>query len=134
MRRRAATPLGFKRNPTTLPRVASPTDSQVYRHLYRATKRLRPWKNRDENLARAAALPPRLTNLNGHAILAPSEPSGGTWFGVNDTGATLALINWYSITSRVAGQTVSRGEVVKLALPFDQPLTPSRADARRSVQ
>jgi hypothetical protein len=77
--------------------------------------------NRDEKLTRAAGLPPRLTHLNGRAILAPSEPGGGTWIGVNDTGATLALINWYSITSRVTGPTVSRGEVVKLALPSDSP-------------
>jgi len=77
--------------------------------------------NRDEKLSRAAGLPPRLTHPNRPATLAPSEPSGGTWIGVNDTGATLALINWYSITSRVAGQTVSRGEVVKLALSSDSP-------------
>ncbi len=77
--------------------------------------------NRDEKLTRAAGLPPCLTHFNGRAILAPSEPSGGTWIGVNETGATLALINWYSITSRVAGQTVSRGEVVRLALPSDSP-------------
>jgi hypothetical protein len=77
--------------------------------------------NRDEKLTRAAGLPPRRTHLGGRAILAPSEPGGGTWIGVNDTGATLALINWYSITSRVAGQAVSRGEVVKLALPSDSP-------------
>jgi hypothetical protein len=76
--------------------------------------------NRDEKLSRAAGLPPRLTHLNGRAILAPSELSGGTWIGVNDTGATLALINWYSIATRVAGPaTVSRGEVVRLALPSD---------------
>jgi hypothetical protein len=78
--------------------------------------------NRDEKLTRAAGLPPRLTHLNGRTIMAPSEPSGGTWIGVNDTGAALALINWYSIISRVAGQTVSRGEVVKLALPSDSPV------------
>jgi len=77
--------------------------------------------NRDEKLTRVAGLPPRLTHLNGRAILAPSEPGGGTWIGVNDTGATLALINWYSITARVAGQSVSRGEVVKLALTSDSP-------------
>ena len=77
--------------------------------------------NRDEKLTRAAGLPPRLTHLKRRAILAPSEPGGGTWMGVNDTGATLALINWYSITVRVAGQTVSRGEVAKLALPSDSP-------------
>ncbi|HXJ57243.1 MAG TPA: NRDE family protein [Verrucomicrobiae bacterium] len=78
--------------------------------------------NRDEKLTRAAGLPPCLTHLNGRAILAPSERGGGTWIGVNDTGATLALINWYSITSRVGGQAVSRGEVVKLALPSDSSL------------
>jgi hypothetical protein len=77
--------------------------------------------NRDEMLTRAAGLPPRLTHLNGRAILAPSEPSGGTWIGVNDTGVTLALINWYSITSHVTGQATSRGEVVKLALSSDSP-------------
>jgi len=77
--------------------------------------------NRDEKLSRAVGLRPRLTHLNGRAILAPSEPGGGTWIGVNDTGATLALINWYSIASRVAGQAVSRGEVAKLALPSSSP-------------
>lgn len=75
--------------------------------------------NRDEKLTRAPGLPPRLTRLNGRAILAPSEPGGGTWIGVNDSGAALALINWYSITARVAGQAVSRGEVAKLALSSD---------------
>jgi hypothetical protein len=78
--------------------------------------------NRDEKITRAAGLPPRLTHLNGRAILAPSEPSGGTWIGVNDSGATFALINWYSVTARVAGQKVSRGQVVKLALPSDSPV------------
>lgn len=77
--------------------------------------------NRDERRARVAGLPPRLTRLNGHSILAPSEPSGGTWMGVNDTGATLALINWYAMATRVAGQAASRGEVVKRALPSDSP-------------
>jgi hypothetical protein len=31
---------------------------------------------------------------------------------VNDHGATLAIINWYSITARVGGKAVSRGEVI----------------------
>src|SRR6185503_6112149 len=77
--------------------------------------------NRDEKLTRVAGLLPRLTHLNGRAILAPSEPGGGTWIGVNDSGATLALINWYSVTARGAGQALSRGEIVKLALPSDSP-------------
>lgn len=72
--------------------------------------------NRDEKLTRVIGLPPRLTRIHGRAILAPSEPGGGTWIGVNDTGAAFALINWYSITTRVAGQSLSRGDVVKRSL------------------
>lgn len=75
--------------------------------------------NRDEKLTRVPALPPARHRLGGREALFPSEPGGGTWIGVNDSGATFALINWYSVTARVAGQTVSRGEVVKLALPFN---------------
>jgi len=72
--------------------------------------------NRDEKLARVAALPPSRIRLSGRTFLCPSEPDGGTWIGVNDAGATLALINWYSAPKRAAGRPVSRGEVVKLAL------------------
>jgi len=72
--------------------------------------------NRDEKLARVTALPPARHRLGSGDVLFPSEPNGGTWIGVNDTGTAFALINWYSITSRVAGRAVSRGEVVKLAL------------------
>lgn len=68
--------------------------------------------NRDEKLARVAGLPPKLREVNGWAVLSPSEPDGGTWIALNDSGATLALINWYSITARVKGETVSRGRVV----------------------
>lgn len=72
--------------------------------------------NRDEKLTRVAGLPPRLTHIKERAILSPCEPNGGTWIGVNDTGMTLALINWYSITNRVTGNVLSRGEVVKSSL------------------
>ena len=75
--------------------------------------------NRDEKLTRVSGLPPARQRLGSRDVLFPSEPNGGTWIGVNDTGATLALINWYSITARVAGQTISRGEVVKCALRSD---------------
>ena len=75
--------------------------------------------NRDEKLTRVAGLPPVRQRLGSRDVLFPSEPNGGTWIGVNDTGATLALINWYSITARVAAETMSRGEVVKCALPSD---------------
>src|SRR5207249_9765924 len=68
--------------------------------------------NRDEKLTRPTGLPPKKKMLNGSAVISPSEPGGGTWIAVNDHGATLALINWYSITARVGGNAVSRGEVV----------------------
>src|SRR5262245_37882713 len=75
--------------------------------------------NRDEKLTRPPALPPQRHRLARRETLFPSEPGGGTWIGVNDGGASLALINWYSVAARVVGQTTSRGEIVKLALPFD---------------
>ncbi len=68
--------------------------------------------NRDEKLTRPGGLPPKKKKVNGRAVISPSEPGGGTWIAVNDHGATLALINWYSITARVGGKAVSRGEVV----------------------
>ena len=68
--------------------------------------------NRDEKLTRLAGLPPKVKKVNGRAVISPSEPGGGTWIAVNDHGATLALINWYSITAQVGGKAVSRGEVV----------------------
>jgi len=69
--------------------------------------------NRDEMLTRVEALPPKLIRMNGRVVLCPSEPGGGTWIALNDSGATLALINWYSVTQRVEHGNVSRGEVVK---------------------
>ena len=68
--------------------------------------------NRDEKLTRPAGLPPKKKTVSGRAVLCPSEPGGGTWIALNDHGATFALINWYSITARVGGKAVSRGEVV----------------------
>ncbi|MSU60017.1 MAG: hypothetical protein EXS35_17915 [Pedosphaera sp.] len=68
--------------------------------------------NRDEKRTRVAGLPPKLRFVNQRAILCPSEPGGGTWLALNDSGVTLALINWYSITARVKANPVSRGDVV----------------------
>ena len=77
--------------------------------------------NRDEKLTRAAGLPPKKKTVNGCSVICPSEPGGGTWIAVNDHGATLALINWYSITARVVGKAVSRGEVVSSASTTSSP-------------
>ncbi len=83
--------------------------------------------NRDEKVTRVAALPPAQHRLGTRDTLFPSEPNGGTWIGINDANATFALINWYSVPARVAGQTVSRGEVVKSSLVADSPATTGRS-------
>ena len=77
--------------------------------------------NRDEKLTRPAGLPPARKNVNGRAVLCPSEPSGGTWIALNDSGACLALINWYSVTQRVGRNSITRGEVVKIVCAADSP-------------
>jgi hypothetical protein len=69
--------------------------------------------NRDERLTRVEGLPPTRNKLNGRRLLYPAEPSGGTWIALNDSGASLALINWYSVTDKVDRGAMSRGEVVK---------------------
>ena len=68
--------------------------------------------NRDEKLTRIAGLPPQLHKIDHCAVLYPSEPGGGTWISLNDTGVTLALINWYSVNQSVVAGVVSRGQVV----------------------
>ena len=77
--------------------------------------------NRDEKLTRVRARPAARHRLGDGGALFPSEPNGGTWVGVNDSGATLALINWYSVAARVVGKTVSRGETVRSALHSESP-------------
>jgi hypothetical protein len=77
--------------------------------------------NRDEKLTRGAARPPAQHCLENRNAIFPSEPNGGTWIGVNDAGATFALINWYSVPTNVAGTAVSRGEIVKRSLRSDSP-------------
>jgi hypothetical protein len=69
--------------------------------------------NRDEQLTRAIGQPPAVSVINGRRVLAPSEPSGGTWISLNESGVTFALINWYAISSRVKTKSVSRGEIIK---------------------
>lgn len=68
--------------------------------------------NRDEKLSRVTGLPPSKNTIDGRVVVAPSEPSGGTWIALNDGGITIALINWYSVATRVNGETMSRGKVV----------------------
>src|SRR5271165_3685691 len=75
--------------------------------------------NRDEQLTRAAGLPPARKILNG--LLCPSEPGGGTWIAINQHGVSFALIDWYSVAARVRGDSVSRGEIINVAGAEDSP-------------
>jgi hypothetical protein len=86
--------------------------------------------NRDEKLSRVAGLPPKKRIISGRRVLAPSEPGGGTWIALNDGGVTLALINWYSITARAKGETVSRGLVVNATCATTNPNETERALAQ----
>lgn len=77
--------------------------------------------NRDEKLTRSTGLPPKQRNVNGCKVLCPSEPGGGTWITLNESGACFALINWYSISNRVDRDPVSRGEVVNSVSAVNLP-------------
>ena len=68
--------------------------------------------NRDEKLTRAIGLPPSRKSLNGITVVSPSEPGGGTWIALNDSGVAFTIINWYSIRAQVKSNPVSRGQVV----------------------
>jgi len=59
--------------------------------------------------------------MNDRTVLYPSEPGGGTWIALNDSGTALALINWYSVCQRVENGAVSRGEVIRAAGAADSP-------------
>lgn len=77
--------------------------------------------NRDEQLKRIAGLPPQKKIVDGRTILCPSEPTGGTWISLNDAQVCFALINWYSVTARVATGVVSRGKIVESSSTFCTP-------------
>src|SRR6266850_7093944 len=81
--------------------------------------------NRDEQLTRVAGLPPARRIVNGRTVLCPSEPGGGTWIALNDSGTGFALINWYSVTARVKSRAISRGKVVSIV---SAAIAPSFAD------
>jgi len=78
--------------------------------------------NRDEQIARSAALPPeRLPIAGGYAIY-PREQSGGTWIGANSLGITLALLNWYSAPA-LHPKSRSRGEVIPRLIAAEDSAT-----------
>jgi hypothetical protein len=77
--------------------------------------------NRDEKRSRPKGLPPSERTIDGHRVICPSEPNSGTWIFLNDSGITLALINWYSVGGRVSTDPISRGEIIPSITPADSP-------------
>jgi Transport and Golgi organisation 2 len=69
--------------------------------------------NRDESQFRPIALPPEVHGETGEFSIYPSEPGGGTWIGINNSGLCLALINWHAVPTRPFERVVSRGIVVE---------------------
>jgi hypothetical protein len=69
--------------------------------------------NRDEKRNRFAALPPTVVEPEGHRVVFPREPTGGTWISANDSGVCLALVNWHRIKRKPRNGTLSRGLVVR---------------------
>jgi uncharacterized protein with NRDE domain len=50
--------------------------------------------NRDEQVIRPSAIPPKNHTLNGKNIIYPKDPkAGGTWFVVDENGTVLVLLN-----------------------------------------
>jgi hypothetical protein len=72
--------------------------------------------NRDESLQRPIASPPRTFRRRRQRSLYPTEPSGGSWIGINDRCLCLALINWYSVDFSEKASMLSRGIVVPTLL------------------
>jgi Transport and Golgi organisation 2 len=72
--------------------------------------------NRDELVSRVPALPPRVHHRGELTVLYPSEPSGGTWIGVNSAGIAFSLLNWHSQPDRTGQDLISRGEVIRALL------------------
>ena len=72
--------------------------------------------NRDETLTRSKAEPPEIVQIeNGEALMPIDPDGGGTWLGVNSSGWTYALLNYYQGTAP-SGPLTSRGNIVKRAL------------------
>ena len=69
--------------------------------------------NRDEQRSRTRALPPKVHRQDDSLAVYPSEPSGGTWIGANQSGIVLSLLNWYAVDSRqLTAKQKSRGDLI----------------------
>ena len=80
------------------------------------------WFNRDEQRSRQIATPPAIySSSQGLKSIYPVDPQGGgTWFGINEAGLTIGLLNDYQNQTNTKpddqGEIRSRGLLVKDAL------------------
>jgi Uncharacterized conserved protein len=69
--------------------------------------------NRDEKITRSAGLFPKVHEFDGIRAIYPNDGDGGTWFAVNESGITFALLNWNDMARRgTDAKTQSRGRVI----------------------
>lgn len=73
--------------------------------------------NRDEQIARGLAVPPRRVQMGKGQAVYPTDTEGGTWIGVNDSGLAFALLNRNG--GQLSQKARSRGEIILqlLAMP-----------------
>jgi hypothetical protein len=68
--------------------------------------------NRDEQVTRAAALPPVVRRIGGVRAMMPVDPvSGGTWVGADEAGVVMALLN-YNPRGAIAAAAAARSRGV----------------------
>jgi hypothetical protein len=74
--------------------------------------------NRDEQVTRAAALPPVVRRLGGgmRTVMPVDPDSDGTWVAANERGVVMALLNYNPPGSRFAAAGLSRGEIIPLLI------------------
>ncbi len=79
---------------------------------------------RDENPGRAKALAPFIDTRDGVSFLSPKDPAGGgTWFGVNQWGSGIVLLNGgFENHARQKSYSKSRGLIVADLLTSAMPV------------
>lgn len=69
--------------------------------------------NRDEQRSRPSAIPPQISNQEGHNVLMPVDPEGGgSWISVNEHRVSLCLLNYYQGVTP-PGSLISRGQLLR---------------------
>jgi hypothetical protein len=73
--------------------------------------------NRDEQISRAAALPPVVRRFGERRAVMPVDPvSNGAWIAVNDAGVVLTVLNYTPLGDTRPAAPLSRGVVIPALL------------------